>query len=118
MNWMECLGLSASNLLSAVGENNSTRPLNSKTKTIAGEKQLNSAPRTKQLDSTGGNNSTRHQERNNSTQQEKTTHLDSRNETTQLCTAVNRLQPPAPPLQQNRLFLPTDLNNSSQSRWH
>ncbi|GFU70183.1 uncharacterized protein TNCV_5057751 [Trichonephila clavipes] len=60
---------------------------------------------------------------------EKTTQLVSRNETTQLCTAVNRLQPPAtaydrlqppttadrlqppappaPPLQQNRLFLPT-----------
>ncbi|GFV68554.1 hypothetical protein TNCV_3130091 [Trichonephila clavipes] len=56
-----------------------------------------------------------------------TTQLVSRNETTQLCTAVdrlqppttaynhlqppatayNRLQPPAPPLQQNRLFLPT-----------
>ncbi|GFV31598.1 hypothetical protein TNCV_3160461 [Trichonephila clavipes] len=48
-----------------------------------------------------------------------TTQLASRNETTQLCTAVdclqppttayNRLQPPAPPLQQNRLFLPTDV---------
>ncbi|GFV09827.1 uncharacterized protein TNCV_2598811 [Trichonephila clavipes] len=36
-----------------------------------------------------------------------TTQLVSRNETTQLCTAVDRLQPPAPPLQQNRLFLPT-----------
>ncbi|GFT54634.1 hypothetical protein TNCV_811331 [Trichonephila clavipes] len=46
------------------------------------------------------NNSTRQQERNNSTQQEKTT---------QLCTAVDRLQPPAPPLQQNRLFLPTSV---------
>ncbi|GFT49010.1 uncharacterized protein TNCV_3874781 [Trichonephila clavipes] len=64
-----------------VGENNSTRPLNSKTKTIAGEKLLNSvgekqrdsAPGTKQLDSTGGNNSIWHQERNNATQQEKTT---------------------------------------------
>ncbi|GFU17519.1 hypothetical protein TNCV_2157871 [Trichonephila clavipes] len=33
-----------------------------------------------------------------------TTQLASRNETTQLCTAVDRLQPPAPPLQQNRLF--------------
>ncbi|GFV50919.1 hypothetical protein TNCV_2770051 [Trichonephila clavipes] len=42
-------------------------PLNSKTKTIAGEKQLDSAPGTKQLDSKGGNNSTRQQERNNST---------------------------------------------------
>ncbi|GFU55118.1 hypothetical protein TNCV_426231 [Trichonephila clavipes] len=71
---------------------------------------------------------------------EKITQLVSRNETTQLCTAVDRLQPPAtaynhlqpptttynrlqppttaynrlqppappaPPLQQNRLFLPT-----------
>ncbi|GFW84935.1 hypothetical protein TNCV_682231 [Trichonephila clavipes] len=56
---------------------------------------------------------------NETTQQEKktqlssrneTTQLASRNETTQLCTAVDRLQPPttpAPPLQQNRLFLPT-----------
>ncbi|GFU70977.1 hypothetical protein TNCV_3350001 [Trichonephila clavipes] len=67
---------------------------------------------------------------NETTQQEKTTQLGSRNETTQLCTAVDRLQlpttafnrlqppttafnrlqppePPAPPLQQNRLFLPT-----------
>ncbi|GFX44453.1 uncharacterized protein TNCV_1394741 [Trichonephila clavipes] len=35
------------------------------------------------------------------------TQLVSRNETTHLCTAVDRLQPPAPPLQQNRLFLPT-----------
>ncbi|GFT57749.1 hypothetical protein TNCV_1851831, partial [Trichonephila clavipes] len=72
--------------------------------------------------SAGDNNSTR--------QQERTTQLGSRNETTQLCTAVDRLQlpetavdrlqppttacnrlqppaPPAPPLQQNRLFLPT-----------
>ncbi|GFV77966.1 hypothetical protein TNCV_1201 [Trichonephila clavipes] len=62
------------------------------------------------------NNSTRQYERNNSTQQEKTTQLGSRNETTQLrnetsrrppTIACNRLQPPVPPLQQNRLFLPT-----------
>ncbi|GFT76999.1 hypothetical protein TNCV_1098981 [Trichonephila clavipes] len=63
--------------------------------------------------------------RNETTQQEKTTQfgsrnettqlgnrietpqLVSRNETTQLCIAVDRLQPSAPPLQQNRLFLPT-----------
>ncbi|GFX52308.1 hypothetical protein TNCV_5037351 [Trichonephila clavipes] len=65
---------------------------------------------------------------NETTQQEKTTQLSSRNEqlnsaagtkqlnssvgTKQLnsalpSTACNRLQPPAPPLQQNRLFLPT-----------
>ncbi|GFS50422.1 hypothetical protein TNCV_2022381 [Trichonephila clavipes] len=71
---------------------------------------------------------------NETTQQEKPTELDSRNETTQLgnrnettqlvsrtettqlrnetsrrppTTTCNRLQPPAPPLQQNRLFLPT-----------
>ncbi|GFU82023.1 hypothetical protein TNCV_517031 [Trichonephila clavipes] len=43
-----------------------------------------SAPGTKQLDSTEGNDSTRHQEQNKSTQQEKTTQLVSRNETTQL----------------------------------
>ncbi|GFS99982.1 hypothetical protein TNCV_4196621 [Trichonephila clavipes] len=59
-----------------------------------GEKQLNSSGEkttqlgtrneTIQLNSTGGSNSTRHQERNNSTQQEKTTQLGSRNETTQL----------------------------------
>ncbi|GFX41237.1 hypothetical protein TNCV_2219351 [Trichonephila clavipes] len=68
---------------------------------------------------------------NETTQQEKTTQLSSRNEqlnssvgTKQLnsalpstacnrlqppATAYNRLQPPAPPLQQNRLFLPTDV---------
>ncbi|GFX30847.1 uncharacterized protein TNCV_4145551 [Trichonephila clavipes] len=77
---------------SDVGENNSTRQqLNSE----AGTKQLNSPVGTKQLNSSVGT-------------------------TTQLCTAVdrlqrlqppatayNRLQPPAPPLQQNRLFLPT-----------
>ncbi|GFU30332.1 hypothetical protein TNCV_57351 [Trichonephila clavipes] len=83
----------------AVGENNSTRPLNSKIKANAGEKQLNSATRTKQLNSTGENNSTRQlernnstgennstrqQERNNLTQQEKITQLVSRNEITQL----------------------------------
>ncbi|GFW39873.1 hypothetical protein TNCV_4358681 [Trichonephila clavipes] len=62
-------------------------------------KQLNSATGTKQLISAEENNSTRQQERNNSSQQEKRTQLVSRNETTQL--------PPAPPLQQNRLFLPT-----------
>ncbi|GFU11527.1 uncharacterized protein TNCV_4551371 [Trichonephila clavipes] len=101
-------------LAHAVEKNNSTRPLNSKIKANAGEKQLNSSVGTKQLNSTGENNSTRQHERNNSTgennstqQQERTTQLGSRNETTQLCTAVDRLQPPAPPLQQNRLFLPT-----------
>ncbi|GFW70243.1 c2H2-type domain-containing protein [Trichonephila clavipes] len=94
--------------------------LGSKIKANAGEKQLNSSVGTKQLNSTGENNSTRQHERNNSTgennstqQQERTTQLGSRNETTQLasrnettqlCTAVDRLQPPAPPLQQNRLF--------------
>ncbi|GFS56341.1 hypothetical protein TNCV_4388351 [Trichonephila clavipes] len=92
-------------------------PLNSKTKTIAREKQLNSAgekqldsaprtkqldsaPRTKQLDSTGGNNSTRQQERNNST-------LHCRRLPT---------TPPAPPLQQNRLFLPTYHYQMAQPR--
>ncbi|GFV45410.1 hypothetical protein TNCV_858481 [Trichonephila clavipes] len=74
-----------------LGENNSTRPLNSKAKTIAGEKQLDSAPGTKQLDLTGGNNSTCQKERNNSTRQDKPTQLASRNETTQLCPAVDRL---------------------------
>ncbi|GFW23356.1 hypothetical protein TNCV_3804551 [Trichonephila clavipes] len=64
--------------------------LNSKTKTIAEEKQLNSAAGTKQLNrrnfssTAGENNSTRQQERNNST-----------------------LRHRRPPLQQNRLFLST-----------
>ncbi|GFY27765.1 c2H2-type domain-containing protein [Trichonephila clavipes] len=108
----------------SVEKNNSTRHLNLKIKANAGEKQFNSSVGTKQLNSTGENNSTRQHERNNSTgennstrQQERTTQLGSRNETTQLvssnettqlCTAVDRLQPPAPPLQQNRLFLPTN----------
>ncbi|GFX13901.1 hypothetical protein TNCV_3422121 [Trichonephila clavipes] len=63
--------------------------------------------RNKKLNSSGENNSTQQQERNRSTQdeqnnstreernnytqQEKTTHFGSRNETTQLCTAVDRL---------------------------
>ncbi|GFU52000.1 hypothetical protein TNCV_862001 [Trichonephila clavipes] len=55
-------------------------------------KQLNSAAGTKQLNSVG-----------------ETPQLGSRSESTQLCTAVDLLQPPAPPLQQNRLFLPTPL---------
>ncbi|GFU68243.1 SCAN domain-containing protein 3 [Trichonephila clavipes] len=50
----------------AVGENNSTHPLNSKIKANAGEKQLKSSVGTKQLNSTGENNSTRQHERNNS----------------------------------------------------
>ncbi|GFX99838.1 c2H2-type domain-containing protein [Trichonephila clavipes] len=106
----------------SVEKNNSTRPLGSKIKANAGEKQLNSSVGTKQLNSTGENNSTRQHERNNSTgennstqQQERTTQLGSRNETTQLasrnettqlvsrnettqlCTAVDRLQPPTTP---------------------
>ncbi|GFX29724.1 hypothetical protein TNCV_2750581 [Trichonephila clavipes] len=52
------------------------------------------------------NNSTRQQERNNSTRQQE------RNNSTLHCrrppaTTCNHLQPPAPPLQQNRFFLPT-----------
>ncbi|GFY05462.1 hypothetical protein TNCV_218441 [Trichonephila clavipes] len=83
----------------AVGENNSTHPLNSKIKTIAEEKQLNSATGTKQLNSTGENNSAQ--------QQDNTTQLGSKYEITQLCAVVDRLQPP---LQQNRLFLSTLIN--------
>ncbi|GFU74644.1 hypothetical protein TNCV_2648131 [Trichonephila clavipes] len=64
------------------------------------------------------NETTQLSSKNETTQQERTTQLSSRNETTQLvnrngttqlCTAVDRLQPPAPPLQQNRLFLPTNV---------
>ncbi|GFY04416.1 hypothetical protein TNCV_4415041 [Trichonephila clavipes] len=74
-------------------------------------------------ETTRENNSTQQQER--TTQhgsRNETTQLVSMTETTQLCiavdrlqppttpaTAYNRLQPPAPPLQQNRLFLSTDL---------
>ncbi|GFV25209.1 uncharacterized protein TNCV_4304061 [Trichonephila clavipes] len=61
-----------------VGTRNETTRLNRR-------KQLNPAPGTKQLDSAGENNTTRQQERNNST------HHCRR-----------------PPLQQNRLFLPTE----------
>ncbi|GFS96636.1 hypothetical protein TNCV_3944141 [Trichonephila clavipes] len=80
----------------SVGENNSTRPLNSKIKANAGEKQLNSSVGTKQLN----------RSRNETTQlgsRNETTQLVSRNETTQLrnetsrrppTTACNRLQPP------------------------
>ncbi|GFW46901.1 hypothetical protein TNCV_2982571 [Trichonephila clavipes] len=66
-------------------------PPDSKTKTIAEEKQLNSATGTKQLNSTGENNSAQ--------QQEDTTQLGSRNETTRLCAACNRLHRLQPPLQ-------------------
>ncbi|GFU68509.1 hypothetical protein TNCV_323871 [Trichonephila clavipes] len=55
------------------------------------------------------NETTQLASRNETTQlasRNETTQLVSRNETTQLCTAVDRLQPP---LQQNRLFLPTNL---------
>ncbi|GFT78312.1 hypothetical protein TNCV_1053041 [Trichonephila clavipes] len=76
-----------------LGSRNETTPLANMSETTQQEK-------TTQLDS-----------RNETTQlasRNETTQLVSRNETTQLCTAVDRLQPPAPPLQQNRLFLPTD----------
>ncbi|GFY23000.1 hypothetical protein TNCV_2182611 [Trichonephila clavipes] len=74
-----------------------------KTTHLRRRKQLNSSVGTKQLNfalPSSACNRRRHQERNNSTQQEKTTQLGRRNETTQLCVAVNRLhhlQPPAPP---------------------
>ncbi|GFS66561.1 hypothetical protein TNCV_3857531 [Trichonephila clavipes] len=49
------------------------------------------------------------------TQQEKTTQLVSRNETTQLCTAVNRLQPPTTPTTAcNRLQPPATAYNRLQ----
>ncbi|GFY21886.1 c2H2-type domain-containing protein [Trichonephila clavipes] len=64
-----------------VGENNSTRPLNSKIKTIAGEKQISSSGE-KQLNSAAG---TKQLNRRKETQ------LGSRNETTQLCATVDRL---------------------------
>ncbi|GFW45784.1 hypothetical protein TNCV_4495051 [Trichonephila clavipes] len=69
-------------------------PLNSKTKTIAGEKQLNSATGTKQLNSTGENNSTGRM--NETTQQEKTTQFGSRNEPTRLCPACTAFTAESP----------------------
>ncbi|GFW20726.1 hypothetical protein TNCV_1049491 [Trichonephila clavipes] len=54
--------------------------------------------------------------RNETTQfgsRNETTQLVSRDKTTQLCIAVDRLQPPTPPLQQNRLFLPTIMESVS-----
>ncbi|GFT46956.1 hypothetical protein TNCV_3746421 [Trichonephila clavipes] len=75
-----------------------------KLKQVKSRKQLNSAA--------GTNNSTRQQERNNSTQQEKTTQLVGRNETTQLCTAVDRLQPPTTAC--NRLQPPATACNRLQ----
>ncbi|GFW93339.1 hypothetical protein TNCV_2604571 [Trichonephila clavipes] len=81
-------------------KNNSTRPLNSKIKANAGEKQLNSSVGTKQLNSTGENNSTRAHERNNSTGENNSTQQQERNNSTLHCrrpptTACNHLQPPA-----------------------
>ncbi|GFT18590.1 hypothetical protein TNCV_176871 [Trichonephila clavipes] len=67
------------------------------------------------------NNSTRQYERNNSTRQHERNNSTGENNSsqqekaTQLCTAVDRLQPPAPPLQQNRLFLPTSVRKQFNS---
>ncbi|GFX80821.1 hypothetical protein TNCV_3215691 [Trichonephila clavipes] len=80
----------------AVEKNNSSRPLNSKIKANAGEKQLNSSVGTKQLNSTGENNSTRQHERNNSTGENNSTQKQERNNSTLHCRrppaiAYNRL---------------------------
>ncbi|GFT25267.1 hypothetical protein TNCV_181291 [Trichonephila clavipes] len=87
----------------------SRRLVESRSDKLKQEKTIQLAPSTrKSKPMQEKNNSTRQHERNNSTQQqERTTQLVSRTETTQLCTAVDHLQTPAPPLQQNRLFLPT-----------
>ncbi|GFV79354.1 hypothetical protein TNCV_203011 [Trichonephila clavipes] len=69
-------------------------------------KQFNSPPQLENQ-SQSRTKTTQLSNMNETTQLRKTTQLVSRNETTQLFTAVDRLQPPAPPLQQNRLFLPT-----------
>ncbi|GFY14648.1 hypothetical protein TNCV_4828511 [Trichonephila clavipes] len=74
----------------SVEKNNSTRPLISKIKANAGEKQLNSSVGTKQLNSTGENNSTRQHERNNSTGENNSTQQQERNNST-----LNFRQPPA-----------------------
>ncbi|GFT83117.1 uncharacterized protein TNCV_629411 [Trichonephila clavipes] len=103
-----------------------------KTTQLVSRNETTQLNRRKQLNTAAGtNNSTRQLERTTQLgSRDATTQLVSRNETTQLCTAVdrlqrlqppataynhlqppatayNRLQPPAPPLQQNRLFLPT-----------
>ncbi|GFX41723.1 hypothetical protein TNCV_234021 [Trichonephila clavipes] len=79
-----------------LGNMNGTTQQEKTTQLSSRNEQLNSA--------TGTNNSTRQQERNNST-------LHCRRPPTIACYRLHRLhhlQPPAPPLQQNRLFLPTD----------
>ncbi|GFT07481.1 hypothetical protein TNCV_3789421 [Trichonephila clavipes] len=74
-------------------KNNSTRPLNSKIKANAGEKQLNSSVGTKQLHSAAGtkqlNSPVGTKQLNSSVG---TKQLNSCN-----CTAVDRLQPPTTP---------------------
>ncbi|GFX29200.1 hypothetical protein TNCV_3217341 [Trichonephila clavipes] len=93
-----------------------------KANNVCRKKQFNSPPqlenqsqcRIKTTQLVSRNETTQLGSRNETTQlasRNETTQLASRNETTQLCTAVDRLQPPAspaPPLQQNRLFLPTN----------
>ncbi|GFU29801.1 hypothetical protein TNCV_238051, partial [Trichonephila clavipes] len=89
---------------------------NEKTQLVGRTKQLNSTGENnstladserEQLNSAAGTETTQLVSRNETTQlnREKTTQLVSRNETTQLCTAVNRLQPPATAY--NRLQPPT-----------
>ncbi|GFV36163.1 hypothetical protein TNCV_4411651 [Trichonephila clavipes] len=98
----------------SAGENYSTQQQERTTQLRSRNEQLNSA---------AGKDTTPLANMNETTQ------LVSRNETTQLCTSVDRLQPPtpaynrlqppapptppAPPLQQNRLFLPPDMEFSS-----
>ncbi|GFV51347.1 hypothetical protein TNCV_2999351 [Trichonephila clavipes] len=103
----------------AVGENNSTRPLNSKIKANAGEKQLNSSVGTKQLNSTGENNSTRQYERNNSTGENNSTRQYERNnstgETTQLSSRNAQLNSAAGTKQLNSSVGTKQLNSALPS---
>ncbi|GFU53169.1 hypothetical protein TNCV_3023891 [Trichonephila clavipes] len=80
------------------------------------EKQLNSSVGTKQLNSTGENNSTQQQERTTQlVSRNETTQLVSRNETAQLCTDVDRLRPPTTPTTAyNRLQPPATAYNRLQ----
>ncbi|GFT62954.1 hypothetical protein TNCV_1607411 [Trichonephila clavipes] len=66
------------------------------------QEKNNSTRQHERNNSTGENNSTRQQERNNSTGENNSTQHQERNNSTLRCH-----RPPAPPLQQNRLFLPT-----------
>ncbi|GFW44515.1 uncharacterized protein TNCV_4389741 [Trichonephila clavipes] len=96
--------------------------LGSKIQANAGEKQLNSSVGTKQLNSTGENNSTGQHERNNSTgennstqQQERTTQLGSRNEQLNSAAGMKQLNSPVGTKQLNSSVGTKQLNSALPS---